>query len=309
MTRQPPLYPVPHDDEDAEAALFEDVLDRYMRGDREALRELDPEMATTVMHMVGLADRSGHRPRRFWQRWATSAFSIAAAVAAVLLLVFIGTLGWRLLRGTPETPPTQVAVLSAPGVPTATTDVSGYALPPLTPADCALSPRTETETLALLSTPPAPGASLFVADQPVEPAVIDDLNATLRGWEVCNRTADLYGAFAYESGQYIRESIYGEASFDQPFSVSTLNEIIAAWQAAMMQGSELRGGELHAVWTIDTTRDVLISPDGSTIEAWMVPIDPRDGTIEDDTAPVRFVFVLEDGIWKIRMHDPAFNPR
>ena len=159
MTNTPPLYLLHDEDDDAE---FEALLARYMDGDREALRELDPEMAATVMHMVGLADRSGHRRPNAWRQRVRQAAAIVAAVAAIVLVAFAGALGWRVIQNGDDPAPTQAAYLDAPSTPilspTPTEAVSGYVLPPLTPSDCAHAPRTEEDVMELLATPPAPGA-------------------------------------------------------------------------------------------------------------------------------------------------------
>ena len=314
MTNKPPLYLLHDENDDAYGDEdFEAILARYMDGDREALRELDPEMAATVIHMVGLADRSGHRQspvRRLTGRRLTI---VAAAVAAIALVGFLGVIGWRVLDDGDDPAPTRAAFLDAPSTPipspTPTEAVSGYVIPPLTPSDCALAPRTQEDVMALLGTPPAPGARVMAADQPAATTVINDLNATLRGWQACNESGDLYGAFAYESDQYIREDIYGNAAFDQPFSKGTLNEILSAWQRTMSAEVEASGGDFHAVWMVDASRDVFVSRDGTHIEAWVVPIDPRDGSIEDSTEPARMMFIKEGGMWRIRIVDPAFVPR
>lgn len=313
MTNKPPLYLLHNEDDAYGDEDFEAILARYMDGDREALRELDPEMAATVIHMVGLADRSGHRRPNVWRQRVRQAATIVAAVAAIVLVAFAGALGWRIMQNGDDPAPTQAALLDAPSTPvptpTPTDEVSGYILPPLTPSDCSLVPRTSDEVMGLLATPPAPGARVMAADQPVETDVINDLNAVLRGWQACNESGDLYGAFAYESDQYIREEIYGNAAFDQPFSRTTLNEILSAWQRTMSAEVEASGGDFHAVWIVDASRDVLVSRDGTHIEAWVVPIDPRDGSIEDSTEPARMMFIKEGGLWRIRIVDPAFVPR
>lgn len=245
-----------------------------------------PTYAPTILN-----PNSGPR-RVFDRRLLVTITSLAAAV--ILGAVLYGSVT-RLLDTTRERDDDGLVetIQAAAG----TAPVSETQLDPLAVDDCA-EPPLETDTvMTILSTAPAEGAWMQTTESAVAPNVVGQLNETLRGWQACNVYGDTFRAMAYQSDQFIRVDVYGSSAILDPYSESTLTEILDAKRKVDAALAESTAGTLVDLIVINENREVTISESGQFIEAWAVELSPVTGQAED--SPSRIVFQLQDGRWLI----------
>lgn len=202
--------------------------------------------------------------------------------------------------------PSPTVVPSPTPYPTKAPDPSfAYVVPPLTGTDCTTTPRSRDEVLSILSTPPGLGAVTYYGNLVADQGTIDEINALLRNWESCAAYGMTSERMAYESDQFLRETVYGSPWIKTAFSPSTLNELLDAQAAADAE----RVSKIFPEWsivTIDPSSTVWITPESGpilTIRADVIVVSPQTG--ERENGPYSMAFVYEDGGWKIRWLEPG----
>ncbi len=180
-----------------------------------------------------------------------------------------------------------------------------YVVPPLTATDCTAPPRSRDEILSILSTPPGLGAVTYYGNLIADQGTSDEINTLLRNWESCAAYGMTSERMAYESDQFLRETVYGSPWIKTAFSPSTLNELLDAQATTDAE----RVSKIFPEWsivTIDPSSTVWITPESGpilTIRADVIVVSPQTG--ERENGPYSMAFVYEDGGWKIRWLEPG----
>lgn len=206
-----------------------------------------------------------------------------------------------------STTPTPPGIPSPTPYPTLAPNPSiTYVAPPLSVDECAAEPRSREELLDILSTPPGANPLSGMGSRTADAETRAEIDALLRSWWSCHAYGMTWEQTAYESHEYIRETIYPDPRITVPFSPGTLNELLDA--RAWVDADQL------SVLPPNTTEILTIAPDGFV---WVTPetsTGPRfitaevalvsaiSGEVLGSTHEMRFIY--EDGSWKIRSDDP-----
>jgi hypothetical protein len=304
----------PHASPDDEDAL-DAALERLVRGDRQGIDGLDPEMRATVDQMYRWADESDFRDEPLPKarrgphgnvRWLSQVSGVAAAV--LLGIIVVGTfLVYDRSRGDP-TPESFFGASgddlmdALPLTPLVTPD-----LPPLEPTDCAAEPRTSGEALDILATPPAHGAAEPGSDASIEGVTNDELNSALRGWQACLVFGDTFGAMAYESDQYLREHLYPTSHMSElPAGVTPDVFLSNRISADTIRAALFQANPEPASYIVDTSVPPTSSQTWDWVQVNIVLVWPE--TNERQNPSIEATFIMEDGDLRIRsIDDNIFN--
>jgi hypothetical protein len=290
-----------------DADALDRALDAMIRGDRRKAKRLDPGMRETVDRMFALADVSGMSPagavrvspasllqwrNRVQFKQVVSALSAVAAIVVLAIAINAAVPGFPSGNGSYGTM-----------VPTSDASSDSFIhVAPLSMADCDVAPRTRAELRGILSTTPSD------ADLPegtpseikIDQDWIDALNDTLRTWQACARYNNSFAAMALESSGFIRRTIYPDLYAIDPYSETTIDEILDGYlrtdEVYSRQITEEGYVDRWSVLVIDQTKPIDVSKDEQRIDAHVRLVSPITGESHDAGM---IMFAFEDGGYRI----------
>lgn len=250
--------------------------------------------------------------------------AIIQAIAAILLIAF-AALGARSLvvDWHDDADPTSVSLAAIDAIPTPTVSPSPTPYPtnapnqsltmvmaPLSASDCDREPRSREELLGILGTPPAAHPEMKIGSTSADAETRAEIEGLLRSWWSCHTYGMTWEQTAYESKQYIRETIYGDPQISTAYSARTLNELLNGQSRKDAERLSLLPPNTNSLPTIAPNGTVWITREGDTglqaVLAEVTLISAVTGDTLGETHEVYFVY--EEGSWKIRAVDPGQAP-